>query len=240
MESSKPTARLITIKSRSPAAHIFLRSPVLSDAYSLLVRVQDPLCTLHLPHLRSPKVPITLASNKKQIVKWRAESSISSLFLVVDLLSRNQGVNEGDTPATVGTVGEDEVEDNQGDATATIGDTGFGSINYATKSAESGIMLNSGPSVRGRGYAMQALEMMFAYGFDHMKLERIELGTDKDNVPMRNLLQKMRIQGEWREAHNDWVFQATTEWWGAYKNDAEDKQRLEVDVEEAPLNTEEE
>ncbi len=61
---------------------------------------------------------------------------------------------------------------------------------WRKKKGETGIMLNSGPLLRGHGYAVEALDLVFALGFDHLKLEKIELGTDKDNVPMQSLMEK--------------------------------------------------
>ncbi|KAF8815101.1 hypothetical protein BYT27DRAFT_7199576 [Phlegmacium glaucopus] len=221
MESPKHQPGLITIRSHFPRSRILLRSPITSDAYSFVARVQDPLCTIYLPHLRSPKVPITLASNESQIAAWRAESLIQSLILAVVLLPDTRGVEKDET-----------IEKNSD--TATIGETGFGSIDYANKTADCGIMLNSSPEIRGKGYAMETLEMMFAYGFDHLNLETVEFGTHRDNIPMRSLLEKkFEIPAKWREDRNDWVFNATKDWWNSYESYLDSSgEKISVEVEE--------
>lgn len=213
---------LVSIRSRSPSSRILLRSPIHSDAYSLLARVHDPECTTYLPHLRNPRNPITLASNQKNIKAWRAESGLTGLFLVIVLLPSASDTLSG-------------IVDPEGPG-ATIGDTGFGPLDLKTKTAELGIMLNSGPAIRGRGFAVEALELCFAYGFEKLDLEVIELGTDKDNIPMRSLLEKkLGLTAAWREEKDDWCFSATKLWWAdrqAWKGSA----KLELEVEETVLD----
>ncbi|KDR79974.1 hypothetical protein GALMADRAFT_242147 [Galerina marginata CBS 339.88] len=222
---STKKAQLITVKSRSPSARILLRSPKLSDVASLTARGNDPLCTLYLPHLHNPKSPVTVESNTKQVKKWRADSGIGGFFLVIVLLPENSSIKD---------VGDDYSND------ATIGDTGIGPIDFAKKTGECGIMLNSGPTTRGKGYAVEALDMNFAYGFEHLGLESIYFGTGKENLPMKNLLEKkLGILGQWREDKNDWRFVATKDWWAA-RTKAAGEDRIVVDVEETPFAGDEE
>ncbi|KAF8965041.1 hypothetical protein BDZ97DRAFT_1757470 [Flammula alnicola] len=238
--SVTPGARLVTIRSRSPSSRILLRSPIHSDAYSFTARAHDPLCTTFLPHIRSPKSPITVASNEKQIKKWRVESGITGLSLAIVLLSPNQSTLENEVSTDIRESSPSEVREQgpvgeSGDAMATIGETGFGSLDLVAKTGECGIMLMSGPLVRGKGYAVEALDMTFAYGFDHLGLERINLGTHKDNLPMRSLMEKkFGVPAQWREEKNDWEFVATPEWWNARQSEAGEN-RLVLDVEESAL-----
>lgn len=213
------SARLVTIRSQSPKARVLLRSPVITDAPSLTARGNDPQCILYLPHLqRTPENKITVESNEKQIKAWRAESGIDGFFLVVVLLPEHGGKTGVDTSNE-----------------ATIGDTGLGPLNFSTKTGECGIMLNSGSSVRGKGFAVEVLDMNFAFAFDHLGLEKINFGTHRDNVPMRSLLEKkFGLPAQWREKQGDWTFEATKDWW-VRRMEAAGDERVLVDVEETPV-----
>ncbi|KAF8174077.1 hypothetical protein BJ912DRAFT_858940 [Pholiota molesta] len=204
--STVPQPQLVTIRSRSPAARIFLRSPILSDSFSFTARAHDPLCTAFLPHIANPKNPITVASNEKQIQSWRAESGVGGYFLSIN------------------------------DVWQTIGDTGLGPLDLTAKTGETGLMLNSGPITRRKGYAVETLDMIFAFGFDHLGLERIKFGTHEDNVAMRGLLEKkFGIPARWKEESKDWAFEVTPQWWKT-RQDAAGESRVVVDVE--PLDEE--
>lgn len=216
MSSQTTQLRLITIRSRSPRARIILRSPKYSDVPSLTHRGNDPLCTLYIPFLRSLQGKITNESNQKQVQKWRAESGIKAFFLVIVLLPEKSDDNSED---------------------ATIGDTGLTPFDLTKKTSECGIMLNSGPSIRGKGYAVEALDMNFAYGFDHLGLETIHFETVDENAPMRGLFEKkLGLLGQWREEEKDWKYVATKDWWLKRQEAAEE--RVVVDVEETLLSDE--
>ncbi|KAF8903336.1 hypothetical protein CPB84DRAFT_1774592 [Gymnopilus junonius] len=217
MSSSTPRARVITIRSRSLRARIILRSPKYSDVPSLTRRGNDPLCTLYVPFLRSLQGKITNESNQKQVQKWRAESGTKAFFLVVVLLPEKA---------------DDASEE------ATIGDTGLTPLDFVNKTAECGIMLNSGPSIRGKGYAVESLDLNFAYGFDHLGLETMYFGTLDENAPMRGLFEKkLGLSGEWREEEKDWKYVATKDWW-LERQKAAGQERVVVDVEETLLSEE--
>ncbi|KAF4618676.1 hypothetical protein D9613_009853 [Agrocybe pediades] len=204
--------RYIKIRSRSPKSRILLRTPLLTDVPAFTARANDPECVKYLPHLLNPKNPITNESNTKNCRQWRAESGIVGYFLVVVLLP------------------EDGTKANQVDAT--IGDTGIIPINWEEKSGECGMMLNSGPLIRGKGYAIEAIDMQFAFGYDHLGLEKIYFGTDADNIPMQNLLEKkLGIPGRFREKEGDWEYVTTKSWWEERKRLA-GEDRVEVEVEE--------
>lgn len=135
-----------------------LRSPELSDATNVLERVQDPLCVAHLPHLRDGK--FTIEGVTTRIASWRESASVTDLFLVIVRKVDNQ----------------------------VIGDGGFETLDLAAKTGEAGVMLNSGPDVRAKGYAVEALEATFEYGFTCLGLDRVILRTLKENIAMVNLL----------------------------------------------------
>lgn len=215
------TKRLITVRSRLPTARIFLRSPLISDAHSLTERAHDPECTKFLPHISHPKNPITIESNERQVRNWQNDSlNGKGWFLVVDLL-----------PEVKKTIAPYEGDPSK-DAWASIGDTGLVPWNLAEKKGETGIMLNSGPLLRGHGYAVEALDLVFALGFDHLKLEKIELGTDKDNVPMQSLMEKrFGVKGVWREKQDDWSYTVTPEWWKKRQEEKGDG-KVVIDVED--------
>ncbi|CAA7264286.1 unnamed protein product [Cyclocybe aegerita] len=211
-KSAKP--KFITLRSQSPSARILLRTPIRTDAYSLVCRVQDPECTTYLPHLRFPKNPITIQSNEKQIELWRNASGITEQFLVVVLLPER--------PAEDGL-----------DPVATVGDTGLAPLNIAAGTAECGIMLNSGPDMRGKGIAVEALAMQFAYGFEHLGLEIISFHTSKDNVPRRGLLEKkFGLEARCREEEGDWELVATKSWWNERQHAAGPDRQMVVSVDE--------
>lgn len=158
----------------SPTGRLQLRSPELSDAPNILARIRDPQCVAYLPHLRSGT--FTLEGTTSQIASWRASASVTDLFLVIVRLDDEQQQKE------------------------VIGDGGFESLDLATRTGESGVMLNSGPDVRGKGYAVEALEATFQYGFTRLGLEKIVLRTLRANVAMGKLLEKhFRLVPEYRE-----------------------------------------
>jgi RimJ/RimL family protein N-acetyltransferase len=154
----------------SPSGRLQLRSPELSDATNILHRIQDPQCVAHLPHLRDGK--FTLQGITSRIASWRESASETDLFLVIVLR----------------------------DGQKLIGDGGFEMLDHTTETGEAGVMLNSDPQVRGKGYAIEALEATFQYGFTCLGLQKIILRTLKKNVPMGNLLKKhFQLTPEYRE-----------------------------------------
>ena len=215
------TKRLITVRSRLPTARIFLRSPLVSDAHSLTERAHDPECTAFLPHISHPKNPITIESNERQVRNWQDDSlNGKGWFLVVALL-----------PEVKNTIAPYEGDPSK-DAWASIGDTGLVPWNLAEKTGETGIMLNSGPLLRGQGYAVETLDLVFALGFDHLKLETVELQTDKDNVPMQSLMEKrFGVEAVWREKQGDWSYTVGPEWWKK-RQETKGEARVVIDVED--------
>ncbi|KAF8995820.1 acyl-CoA N-acyltransferase [Cyathus striatus] len=99
-----------------------------------------------------------------------------------------------------------------------IGDTGFQEINFETKSGELGIMIDSDPAIRGNGYALEILDLLFAFGFDTLGLERIVFGTNTENLPMRAVLdRKLGLEKIFREKEADWEYVADRAWWNKRK-----------------------
>lgn len=121
---------------------------------------------------------------------------ISKIFLCIELLNK-----------------PDPKTDPSQDPLGTIGESGFWPIDSERKMGEMGVMLNSG-EIRGKGYAVEALDMCFAYGFDNLGLETINLGTDRDNEPMKQLMvKKFELTPVFRENEKDWSFNADKAWW---------------------------
>ena len=223
--SSGPKAQLLTIRSKSLSARILLRSPEPIDVYSLTVRGRDPICTKYLPFLQRIRDKITIESNTRQVRNWRKSSGIDGFFLCVVLLSEHAEQLRG-------------VDQSQNTNT-TIGDTGLIPLDLEAKRSELGMMLNSTPDVRGKGYAVEALNMQFAYGFDHLGLEEIFFGTGEDNEPMRKLLEKkFGLEPQWREATKDYSYTATKKWWDE-RQAAAGEQRIVVEGELTDLKDEE-
>lgn len=208
-------ARLITVSCASPTSRIILRSPKASDAHSLTQRAHDPACTAFLPHIANSKKPITVASNLTQIANWRADSRRGEGWFFVVVLKA--GVGAGGEETSEEAAGDmDWAGGIPGDVLATIGETGMGpfAAGAPPKRAETGVMLASGPRFRGRGYAVEALDMVFEFGFEHLGLEEIFLGTHKDNEPMRGLMERrFGVPAVWREEQGDWRFTVGREWW---------------------------
>ncbi|KAJ3481638.1 hypothetical protein NLJ89_g12194 [Agrocybe chaxingu] len=143
---------------------------------------------------------ITIQSNYKQIEQWRNASGITEQFLVIVLLPERPATEDGLDPV------------------ATLGDTGLTPLNVAAGAAECGIVLNSGPNIRRKGIAVEALAMQFAYG--------------KDNVPMRGHLEKkFGLAARWREEKGDWELVVTKSWWKE-RQDAAGADRMVVSVDE--------
>jgi RimJ/RimL family protein N-acetyltransferase len=151
------TTRPISIApSPTFGSRLLLRSPTLADAPSLRARAQNPFCVSHIAGLRYSKP--TLAGYESLISAWQTQSAqLKSRFLIVVLASTGES----------------------------IGDTGFESLHptihgYGDKVAngesglqisEAGIMLDDSPAIRGQGYAIEALNMVFEYGFDVLSLD---------------------------------------------------------------------
>jgi RimJ/RimL family protein N-acetyltransferase len=104
----------------------------------------------------------TVEGLSKQIENWRSISMISGLFLVVELVSDGR----------------------------VIGDGGFESVDFENRTGEIGINLNDEPDIRGKGYAVEALETMLDYSFKELGLKSVKLWTLKVNKPLRGLLEK--------------------------------------------------
>jgi len=68
-----------------------------------------------------------------------------------------------------------------------IGSISLWNFNHKKNIAETGYGLFSH---RGNGYMQEALKAVLEYGFDTIKLARIEAFTNKVNIPSRNLLSK--------------------------------------------------
>ncbi|KAJ3532516.1 hypothetical protein NMY22_g7717 [Coprinellus aureogranulatus] len=181
---SSPSPKLITLSSTSPSA-------------------RDPKCNTYLKFLQSDAC--TLESTQQIITRWRRESYISSLVVVI--------VNKANDTV--------------------IGDTGFQQINFGKKTGELGIMIDSDPAIRGNGYATEILDILFSYAFDenHLGLEKVVFYTNGENTPMRELLKrKLGLEERYQEDDQDWEYSADRAWWARRRAGG-----VVVDVVEEPL-----
>jgi ribosomal-protein-alanine N-acetyltransferase len=81
-----------------------------------------------------------------------------------------------------------------------IGTCGFTSFNCPSDSAEIGYVLN--PAFQGRGLATEAVLRVLAFGFEELKLHRIEAHFIEGNHASRRLMERagMRFEGFARES----------------------------------------
>lgn len=81
-----------------------------------------------------------------------------------------------------------------------VGTCGFTSFNCASDSAEVGYVIN--PDYWGKGIASEALEKILEFGFEELKLHRIEAKFMKENDRSRSVMERvgMTFEGYHREA----------------------------------------
>ena len=81
-----------------------------------------------------------------------------------------------------------------------VGTCGFTSFNCAADSAEVGYVLN--PDYWGKGIAGEALERVLRFGFEELKLHRIEARFMKDNERSMRVMERagMTFEGYLRDA----------------------------------------
>lgn len=75
-----------------------------------------------------------------------------------------------------------------------IGTCGFTSFNCTSDSAEVGYVIN--PDYWGRGIASEALELVLRFGFEELKLHRIEAKFMQENERSRHVMEKMGMTFE--------------------------------------------
>ena len=75
-----------------------------------------------------------------------------------------------------------------------VGTCGFTSFNCAADSAEVGYVLN--PEYWGKGIAAEALECVLTFGFEELKLHRIEARFMEGNERSRHLMERVGMQFE--------------------------------------------
>ncbi len=71
---------------------------------------------------------------------------------------------------------------------------GFTDIDSNVHKAELYIFVN--PDIQGRGYGTLSVKMMCEYGFEAMKLQKIYLHTNSDNIAARKLYEKLGFKLE--------------------------------------------
>ena len=75
-----------------------------------------------------------------------------------------------------------------------IGSCGY--VHWVTASARAEIGYELSPDFQGQGLMHEALTAILAFGFDEMRLHRIEALVMPDNTPSRHLLSKFGFQEE--------------------------------------------
>ena len=153
-----------------------LRSPTLSDAPSLLARAQNPSCVSYIPGLRYGKP--TLAKYEALISSWQLQSiQLKSRFLIIVLAATGEAIGDTGFESLRGIQGYgDKVSSNGEESGLQIG--------------EAGIMLDDSPAVRGKGCAVEALNMVLQYGFDVLGLDEIRVRTMEANLAMRGIMER--------------------------------------------------
>ena len=97
-----------------------------------------------------------------------------------------------------------------------IGDTGFESLHRLVQGkekisvteggkvmeiGEAGIMLDDSTEIRGKGYAVETLSMIFDYGFEVLGLDEVMVRTMEVNGAMRGVMERKFAfgdAGEWK------------------------------------------
>ena len=73
-----------------------------------------------------------------------------------------------------------------------IGTCGFTKFDYSNNAAEIGYVLNS--DYWGKGYCSEAVSKIIEFGFESLKLHRIEARYMKENIRSRNVMEKCGMQ----------------------------------------------
>ncbi|TKY86189.1 hypothetical protein EX895_005014 [Sporisorium graminicola] len=148
-----------------PGTELYLRPVRLSDAPNLRDRCADPLNVQFLPHLQG-KENQTVAEVEAWIKTVQAGFNKDSLFLVV----------------------VDSASD------TVIGEGPLGFIDWETKEAESGVMLDHQHA--GKGVATKVLNASMDFAFNELGLEKVKYGTLQDNKGMAKVLtEKLKVKG---------------------------------------------
>ncbi len=81
-----------------------------------------------------------------------------------------------------------------------IGTCGFTKFDYSNNSAEIGYVLN--PEYWGKGYALEAVREVICYGFNELKLNRIEARYIAENNASRRVMERcgMKFEGVMRSS----------------------------------------
>ncbi|MEJ8547368.1 GNAT family N-acetyltransferase [Brevibacillus borstelensis] len=77
-----------------------------------------------------------------------------------------------------------------------IGSCGFNYLDHENKRAEIGYDL--GRPFWGSGYASEAIQALLDYGFQHLRLNRIEAKVEPENIPSIKLLKRLQFTEEGR------------------------------------------
>lgn len=154
-----PTFDNATFELLSADGKLRMRPVRLSDAPNLRDRCADPLNVKYLPHLQG-KENQTVEDVEKWIQSVQAGFNKDSLFLVVEDTETNKVIGEGP----------------------------LGYIDWNTKTAESGIMLDH--QVTGKGVATNALKTSTDFAFKQLGLNAVRFGTMKANKAMVKVIQE--------------------------------------------------
>ncbi|CDU26012.1 uncharacterized protein SPSC_06183 [Sporisorium scitamineum] len=162
-----PTFDSATFTLAVPGTDLTLRPVRLSDAPNLRDRDRcaDPLNVQFLPHLQGKENQI-VGEVEAWIHSVQAGFNKNSLLLVI--------------------------VDSSGKV---IGEGPLGSINWDTKEAESGVMLDHQQA--GKGVATKVLNASMDFAFRELGLEKVKYGTMQDNKAMSKvLMDKLKVKGK--------------------------------------------
>jgi RimJ/RimL family protein N-acetyltransferase len=141
---------------------LILRSPTLSDAPSLFARAQNPFCVSQIPGLRYGKP--SLADYESLISTWQTQSiQLKSRFLIIELASTGESIGDAGFESLRRAIHGYGDKVSNGETMLQIG--------------EAGIMLDDSSAIRGKGYAVEALNIVFEYGFCVVGLDGIRVRT---------------------------------------------------------------
>lgn len=71
-----------------------------------------------------------------------------------------------------------------------IGDGGYEGIDVEAKTGDAGVMLSNTLAVRGKGYAVEAMDAIVQFGFDVLGLQTVTVTTLMANESMRGLMER--------------------------------------------------
>jgi RimJ/RimL family protein N-acetyltransferase len=142
-------------------------------------------------------------SDLAQFVRWLNDSDVRAgldIFLPFSLDEEERWYERMlETPADEHPLA---IEARDGDAWRSIGDCGFHSIDWRSRSAETGIVIGD-KNYWNQGYGTDAMQLLLKHGFDTLNLNRIYLRVFSNNARAIRCYEKAGFvqEGRFRQAH---------------------------------------